>query len=86
MTRAPRYWEAPRACRRALATRFVLQVVNSGTSGGVSIDVDLMALPRPTGLIAVQPGDTWDFRLWLGDSVGGAATSNFTDAVEVTFS
>ncbi len=72
-------------CLGAPQGRFMQQVVNSGSSGSVSIDVDLMSLPRPTGPIAVQPGDTWNFQLWYRDTAGGVATSNLTDAVEVTF-
>lgn len=72
-------------CLGAPQGRFVQQVVHSGASGSVSIDVDLTTLPRPTGPIAVQPGQTWGFQLWYRDTIGGVATSNFTDAVEVTF-
>ena len=72
-------------CVGAPQGRFNQQIVNSGSGGSVSIDVDLMSLPRPTGPVAVQPGETWNFQLWHRDTVGGIATSNFTDAVEVTF-
>jgi len=65
--------------------RFVTQVQNSGLDGSVRINVDLTQLPRPSGPVAVQPGETWDFQLWYRDATGGTATSNFTDGLEVVF-
>ena len=41
--------------------------------------------PAPNGAVVVQPGETWRFQLWYRDAVLGVATSNFTDAVAVTF-
>lgn len=44
--------------------------------------VDLQSLPRPGGTThAVQPGETWNFQAWYRDG----STSNFTDAIAVTF-
>ena len=37
------------------------------------------------GLVAVQPGETWSFQAWYRDTVGGSATSNFSDGLEITF-
>ncbi|MFT7680439.1 MAG: hypothetical protein ACI8QC_004445, partial [Planctomycetota bacterium] len=39
----------------------------------------------PVGSVAVMAGDTWNFQCWHRDVVNGNATSNFTDALEVTF-
>ncbi len=58
------------------------QPQNIGQGPTFSIQVDLTAVPRPTGPVAVQPGDTWNFQAWYRD-VGN--TNNFTDAVSVTF-
>ena len=45
-----------------------------------------MALPHPvSGTVGTMVGDTWNFQVWYRDAVGGSATSNFTDAVSVTF-
>ena len=60
------------------------QVQNSGLLGLVSLEIDLDQMPRPTGPMAVQPGDTWYFHGWLRDAVSGVTTSNMTDAVGVT--
>ncbi|MCP3919876.1 MAG: hypothetical protein GY711_30455 [bacterium] len=48
-----------------------------------SLRIDLFAIPvNPPQ--AVQPGDTWNFQCWYRDNQPGA-TSNFTDAVSLTF-
>jgi len=60
------------------------QVMNSGASGSFTLTVDLSALPTPTGLVTAQPGETWNFQAWYRDANPGP-TSNFTDAVAVTF-
>jgi len=64
------------------------QVMNSGASGSFSMSVDLNAVPASTltGFTAVQPGETWNFQCWHRDvDANGAPTSNFTDAVAITF-
>ena len=35
--------------------------------------------------MTIAAGETWSFQTWHRDSAGGQATSNFTDAVGVTF-
>jgi hypothetical protein len=60
-------------------------VINSGATGSVAAIADLTAMPQPTGPVAVLPGETWNFQCWFRDSVGGVATSNFTDATSVLF-
>ncbi len=74
-------------CLGAAIGRYVGQgqIKNSGAAGAFDLLLDLTMAPTPTGLVAVQPGDTWNFTAWHRDSVGGSATSNFTDAVSVTF-
>ena len=61
------------------------QIQNSGSSGLVDLTLDLTMIPTPTGLVAVAAGDTWNFQCWYRDAVGGQATSNFTDGVEIVF-
>ena len=55
----------------------------TGTAGAYSLDVDTNDIPLAPG--AIQSGETWNFQAWHRDVVGGAATSNFTDAIEVDF-
>jgi hypothetical protein len=51
-------------------------------AGTVSFRAPVLMLP---GGGAVQPGETWYFQLWFRDAVGGAATSNFSPALELGF-
>jgi len=61
------------------------QVQNAGTAGTVTLALDLTQTPTPTGLVPIAPGETWSFQCWHRDAVGGQATSNFTDGLEVPF-
>jgi formylglycine-generating enzyme required for sulfatase activity len=59
---------------------------SSGSTGIVSVRADSTAMPQPGGTVIVTPGETWNFQCWYRDSVaGGAATSNFSDGLEVLF-
>ncbi|MDG1983105.1 MAG: VCBS repeat-containing protein, partial [Planctomycetota bacterium] len=60
------------------------QIVDSGSTGAVALSIDLSALPSPTGFVAAASFSTWYFQLWHRDA-NPALTSNFTDAVAVTF-
>lgn len=60
------------------------QVMNSGPDGRFTLTVDLNALPQPSGGVAAQPGQTWNFQAWHRDS-NPTSASNFTDAVSITF-
>lgn len=63
--------------------RFVSQAASTGPTGSLEISVNTSALPtwRRTPLL---PGQTWNFQAWFTDNNPGT-TSNFTDAVSVTF-
>lgn len=63
--------------------RFLSQVQNSGSEGAVTVPIDLTRMPL-TPNVAVQAGETWRFQFWHRDVVG-APTSNFTEALAVTF-
>lgn len=60
------------------------QIQNSGSTGQIGLPVDLTALPTPTGPVQGMAGQTWSFQAWYRDSVGGNATSNFTDGLSLT--
>ena len=60
------------------------QIQSSGTSGWIALEVDLTSIPTPAGPVAVQPGETWSFQAWYRDR-NPIATSNFTDAMSITF-
>ena len=59
------------------------QVQSSGAAGELLLALDLTALPTPNALVAATAGETWAFQAWHR-TVGGAS-SNFTDAVALTF-
>lgn len=61
------------------------QVQNSGATGALSLAVDLTRHPTPTGLVVVQAGQTWNFTCWFRDAVGGVATSNFANGLQIAF-
>ena len=59
-------------------------VLRSGAAGTFFGTVDLSAMPLPGGPVAVVPGDTWHFQAWHRDA-NPSATTNFTNAMSVTF-
>ncbi|MEM6675112.1 MAG: FG-GAP repeat protein [Planctomycetota bacterium] len=64
--------------------RLVQLATQAGPDGRATIDVDLSSLPQPTGAVAAQVGETWWFQVWYRD-VATQVTSNYTDAVGLTF-
>jgi len=60
-------------------------IVNSGAPGSVMVSAPLGAMPQPARPVAVVVGETWHFQCWFRDSVGGAATSNFSDGLALLF-
>ncbi len=66
--------------------RFSQQVMASGHFGTFTILTDTTGFPTTAGgSVAVAPGETWYFQAWHRELVGGTATTNFTDGLEVTF-
>lgn len=68
------------------------QVMNSLTTGEISLSTtganplwSLTATPSPTGPRMSVMGTTDNFQLWHRDTVGGMATSNFSDAISHTW-
>jgi len=61
------------------------QVQNSGAQGAFALALDLTQHPTPSGPVAVVAGETWNFQAWFRDSIGGVATSNLTDGLQVQF-
>lgn len=57
------------------------ELFNTGDFPSTSLDLDLNAIPTPSGDVAVQPGETWHFQCWFRDG----ASSNFTDGIAITF-
>ena len=61
------------------------QIKNSGAVGRFTLTLNLTQTPTPTGLVSIAAGETWNFQTWYRDSVGGVATSNFTNGRSVPF-
>lgn len=76
-----------RLCLGSPIGRFVGpgEVRMAGSERQMVLRVDLTRIPTPTGPQGALVGETWGFQAWFRDvSLGGAATSNFTDAVALT--
>jgi hypothetical protein len=72
-------------CLGGAIGRGVGPIVNTGSTGRATAQANLLAMPSPTGAFAVAPGDTLSFQCWHRDVVGGVATSNFSNALQVHF-
>jgi hypothetical protein len=66
--------------------RYVNCVQVTGSTGIVSLPIDLGAIPDPLGPYAVSPGDTVSFQYWHRDTSPAGPTSNFSDGLEIEFS
>ena len=64
--------------------RYVFHIQHSGLDGVIIMAADLTALPTPNSPfeVAALAGETWNFQAWFRDV---PQTSNFSDAVSVTF-
>ena len=73
-------------CLGGLIGRYVGagQIRNSGATGSFSLALDLTAMAHPFNPVVAQPGQTWYFQARHRDANPGL-TSNFTDAVSITF-
>lgn len=61
-------------------------IVQADASGGVTQVLDLGAVPTVGGAAAVLAGESRTFQLWFRDTtLGGAGTSNLSNAVTVEF-
>ena len=58
-------------------------VVNSGSTGQPSKQIDFTNLPGASGQISAS--ETWFFSLWFRDPTGGPAGFNFADGLRATF-
>lgn len=72
-------------CLGGSVGRYNTQVLGSGPGGTYSLVLNLPATPQPTGLVSITAGETWHFQSWYRDAVGGAPTSNFSNALFLFF-
>ncbi len=61
------------------------QIKNTGTTGSFELLLNLNQIPSPGGFVTAVTGQTRNFQAWHRDVSGGAATSNFTNGLAVTF-
>ncbi|MEM6672258.1 MAG: LamG-like jellyroll fold domain-containing protein [Planctomycetota bacterium] len=61
------------------------QIQQSGSTGAISLALNLSQVPQPTGFVVASAGQTWNFQAWYRDAIGGQATSNFTDGLAIDF-
>lgn len=71
-------------CLGGTVGRFNQQIGFTANDGFFSITVDTTQVPQPTGFVGLLPGETWRFQCWYRDA-NPTVTSNFTDAMAVTF-
>ena len=71
-------------CLGGQVGRYSSQIVQSGSSGEFSIDLDLAATPTPAGTVSISAGETWYFQAWFRDN-NPTPTSNFTDSIRLLF-
>ncbi len=60
------------------------QIQQANGAGEISLPINWMTMPQPTGIVSANVGEMWNFQAWYRDSVGGMPTSNFTDGLAVT--
>ena len=62
------------------------QIQQVDANGEFFFQIDTTMMPQPAVTVPIQPGETWYFQAWHRDFVGGMASSNFTDGLEIPFS
>ncbi|MEM9380769.1 MAG: hypothetical protein AAGB93_12525 [Planctomycetota bacterium] len=79
-------------CLGAPIGRFIApgQIKTAGAAGEITLSTTLgewtlTAIPNAVGTYAAMTGVTSNFQLWHRDLAGGASTSNFSNAVSVTW-
>lgn len=71
-------------CLGGSVGRFNDQILNTGGGGRIAINVDLGAVPQPSGFVSASAGQTWHFQAWHRDmSASGSPTSNLSNAIRV---
>ncbi|MEM9799871.1 MAG: S8 family serine peptidase [Planctomycetota bacterium] len=71
-------------CLSGAVGRYSATVLNSGAAGRFSLNLDLGAVPTPTGSIGMSAGTTYHWQAWFRDA-NPSVTSNLTDGVRVLF-
>lgn len=73
-------------CLGGTLGRHVDDVARVSGAGTVNVPLRLHALPSGSVAVPVAAGQTWRFQLWYRDAFNGVSVSNFSSALEITFS
>ena len=65
--------------------RYSMSTLTSDAGGNVSLSLDLTQVPSPVGPVAAVAGETRYWQFWHRDTNAMGATSNFSNALCVTF-
>ncbi|MEM9379037.1 MAG: serine hydrolase [Planctomycetota bacterium] len=65
--------------------RYFNAIMSSGSSGTMSLDINVNAIPSATGFFAVTSGERLNFQWWHRDLSTSGATSNYTNGLQVSF-
>jgi hypothetical protein len=60
------------------------EVLQASAAGSISLSIDLLDVPQPSGPVEIQSGERWQFQMWYRDA-NPTPTSNTTSAVRVLF-
>lgn len=66
-------------------SRMLGAITSADASGASTLPIDLASIETNNGPVAALSGETWFWQAWYRDIANGAATSNFSSAVGVTF-
>jgi hypothetical protein len=69
-------------CLSGSVGRYSGSIGSSGSTGLISLALDLSQTPQPAGPVSINPGESWNWQLWHRDQGGN---SNFTDGIQITF-
>ncbi|MEM9380477.1 MAG: hypothetical protein AAGB93_11060 [Planctomycetota bacterium] len=65
--------------------RYTNDVLTADANGVAETVIDLSSIPGPTGSTSVMTGDTRYWQMWYRDMSMGMSTSNFAEAIGITF-
>ena len=76
---------AGRLCLGGSIGRYTNSIFTSNPDGEAQVGFNFTSVPQPQGFVSVTSGQQWFFQAWHRDSAGGQATSNFTNALAISF-
>ena len=71
-------------CLSGQIGRHSASVLNTGSAGEFSLQLDLTNIPTPGGPVSIAAGETWNWQAWYRDA-NPSSTNNFTDGINIPF-